>query len=116
MSRGEQDWGPIHLSEDEMNETGGADRAISILKKKHEKPFFLAYGLFNAHMPWYVPKKYFDRYPLDEIVLPELIEGDLDDIPPLGQEVSNVVGSFADKVIAAGKHKEAVQAYLATTT
>ena len=35
---------------------------------------------------------------------------------PLGQEVSNGVGSFADKVIAAGKHKEAVQAYLATTT
>lgn len=116
MSRGEQDWGPIHLPEAQMNDTGGADMAIATLRQKHEKPFFLAYGLFNAHMPWYVPKKYFDRYPLDEIVLPELIEGDLDDIPPLGQEVSNGVGSFADKVIAAGKHKEAVQAYLATTT
>jgi arylsulfatase A-like enzyme len=30
--------------------------------------------------------------------------------------VSDGIGSFADKVIESGKHKEAVQAYLATTT
>ena len=116
LSRGEQDWGPIHLTEAEMNDTGGADKTIDQLLKPHDKPFFLAYGLFNPHMPWYVPKKYFDRYPLDEIVLPELKEGDLDDLPPLGIDVSDGVGSFADKVIESGQHKEAVQAYLATTT
>lgn len=116
LSGGEQDWGPIHLTEEQMNDTGGADKAIAILDKQHDKPFFLAYGLFNAHMPWYVPQKYFDMYPLDEIVLPELKEGDLDDLPPLARAVSNGPGSFADKVIKSGKHKEAVQAYLATTT
>jgi arylsulfatase A-like enzyme len=116
LSGGEQDWGPIHLTEEKMNDTGGADKAIAVLEKQHDKPFFLAYGLFNAHMPWYVPQKYFDMYPLDEIVLPDLKEGDLDDLPPLARAVSNGPGSFADKVIKAGKHKEAVQAYLATTT
>ncbi len=116
LSRGEQDWGPIHLAEAEMNDTAGADRTIARLQEDHDKPFFLAYGLFNPHMPWYVPQKYFDMYPLDKIVLPELIEGDLDDIPPLGREVSDGVGSFADKVIETGHHKGAVQAYLATTT
>ncbi len=116
LSGGEQDWGPIHLTEEQMNDTGGADKAIAVLKRKHEKPFFLAYGSFNPHMPWYVPKKYFDLYPLDQIVLPELKADDLDDLPPMAKAVSDGIGSFADKVIKAGKHKEAVQAYLATTT
>ena len=116
LSGGESDWGPIHLTEEQMNDTGGADRAIAILEKKHHKPFFLAYGSFNPHMPWYVPQKYFDMYPLDQIVLPELKEDDLDDLPRLAKAVSDGIGGFADKVIKAGKHKEAVQAYLATTT
>jgi arylsulfatase A-like enzyme len=55
-------------------------------------------------------------YPLDQIVLPELKSDDLDDLPPLARAVSGGPGSFADKVIKSGKHKEAVQAYLATTT
>ena len=116
LSGGEQDWGPIHLTEEQMNDTGGADRAIAVLEKKHDKPFFLAYGSFNPHMPWYVPQKYLDMYPLDRIVLPELKEDDLDDLPPLAKAVSDGIGSFADKVIKSGQHKEAVQAYLATTT
>ena len=99
-----------------MNDTGGANKAIAVLEKQHDKPFFLAYGTFNPHMPWYVPEKYFEMYPLDQIVLPELKEDDLDDLPPLAKAVSDGIGSFADKVIKSGKHKEAVQAYLATTT
>jgi arylsulfatase A-like enzyme len=116
LSGGEQDWGPIHITEEQMNDTRGADKAIAILKKQHDKPFFLAYGSFNPHMPWYVPQKYFDMYPLDQIVLPELKEDDLDDLPPMARAVSDGPGGFADKVIKSGRHKEAVQAYLATTT
>ena len=116
LSGGEQDWGPIHLTEEQMNDTGGADKAIAVLEQQHDKPFFLAYGTFNPHMPWYVPQKYFDMYPLDQIVLPELKHDDLDYLPPLAKAVSDGIGSFADKVVESGKHKEAVQAYLATTT
>ena len=50
VGKGEQDWGPIHLAEDEMNDTGGANKAIAILEQEHEKPFFLVYGTFNPHM------------------------------------------------------------------
>jgi len=116
LSGGEKDWGIIHLTEEQMNDTGGANKAIAVLEQQHDKPFFLAYGTFNPHMPWYVPQKYFDMYPLDQIVLPELKDDDLDDLPPLAEAVSDGIGSFADKVIESGKHKEAVQAYLATTT
>ena len=59
LSRGEQDWGIIHFTEEQMNDTGGADKAIAVLEKQHDKPFFLAYGSFNPHMPWYVPKEVF---------------------------------------------------------
>ena len=43
--------------------------------------FFIACGLFNPHMPWYVPKKYFDMFPLDEVTTPKLKEDDLDELP-----------------------------------
>ena len=80
----ESDWGPTHLKESEMNDTKYADLAIKALGLKHEKPFFIACGLFHPHMPWYVPQKYFDMYPLDEIVVPPIKDDDHDDIPPLG--------------------------------
>ena len=46
----------------------------------HEKPFFLACGIFRPHLPWYVPQKYFDQFPLDAMQLPEVLEIDLDDL------------------------------------
>jgi len=115
VGKGEQDWGPIHLSEEEMNDTQGANRAIAQLQRKHDKPFFLAYGTFNPHMPWYVPQKYFDMYPLDEVIRPEIKENDLNDVPELGRELADRV-KFVDEIMKHGLHKEAVQGYLATTT
>jgi len=115
VGRGEQDWGPIHLTEEEMNDTLMADYAIKQLQKKHDRPFFLACGLFNPHMPWYVPKKYFDMFPLEEVTIPELKENDLDDVPVLGRLLTAGKSKFVDAVLEHGLHKQAVQGYLATT-
>jgi arylsulfatase A-like enzyme len=115
VGRGEQDWGPIHLTEEEMNDTGGANKTIAILEDEHDKPFFLVYGTFNPHMAWFVPQKYFDMFPLDEVKTPELNPDDFDDIPPIGDEVVGGKRKFTQSVLAAGLHKSAVQAYLATT-
>jgi len=115
VGRGEQDWGPIHLAEEEMNDTGTANAAIRQLEQEHDRPFFIACGLFNPHMPWYVPQKYFDMFPLDEVTTPELLENDLDDVPTLGQALTNGKSNFVNSVLEHGLHKEAVQAYLATT-
>ena len=65
-----------------------ADAAMKRLQKKHDKPFFIACGLFHPHMPWYVPQKYFDVFPMDEVTTPELLENDLDDVPPFGRAVT----------------------------
>jgi len=115
VGRGEQDWGPIHLTEADMNDTGNADATIAQLQKQHDKPFFIAFGTFNPHMPWYVPQKYFDMFPMDEVTTPQLLKTDLDDVPSLGIAVTAGKGRFVDSVLEHGLHKEAVQAYLATT-
>ncbi|MEM9015789.1 MAG: sulfatase [Verrucomicrobiota bacterium] len=115
VGRGEQDWGPTHLDENEMGDTRYADGAIEQLRMKHEKPFFIACGLFHPHMPWYVPQKYFDLFPLDEVEIPPLLETDLDDIPEPGRDLIRGKQRFVDSVREAGLHREAVQAYLATT-
>ncbi|MCK5172058.1 MAG: sulfatase-like hydrolase/transferase, partial [Planctomycetes bacterium] len=70
FTRGEQDWGPTHLREEQMGDTTYADAAIKQLQSKHDKPFLIACGLFHPHMPWYVPQKYFDMFPLDEVTTP----------------------------------------------
>ena len=114
VGRGEQDWGPIHLGEEDMNDTYNVNNAIKQLNKKHDKPFFIACGTFNPHMPWYVPQKYFDMFPLEDITLPDLKENDLVDVPELGIELTSGKSKFVESVIAAGLHKEGVRAYLAT--
>jgi arylsulfatase A-like enzyme len=115
VGKGEQDWGPIHLSEEEMNDSTNADAAIAQLQEEHDKPFFIAFGTFNPHMPWYVPKKYFDMFPLNEVTTPKLLRNDLDDVPARGIELTDGKSGFVDAVLEHDLHEEAVQAYLATT-
>ena len=114
IGRGEKDWGPIHLPESEMNDTKCADFTIKELKKKHDKPFFLACGLFHPHYPWYVPQKYLDMYPVDKIVLPERKDDDLEDVPKEGVALANA--KTHQKIVEAGLYKNAVQGYLASTS
>lgn len=114
LGRGENDWGVIHLDESEMNDTMNADNAIAAINKPRDKPFFIAYGTFNPHMPWYVPQKYFDMFPLDEVDPAPLNLDDLDDIPPLGLDKTSRSG-WVKQLIETGEYKKGVQAYLATT-
>jgi len=115
VGRGEQDWGPTHLREEEMHDTMYANAAIEQLRKKHDRPFLIACGLFHPHMPWYVPQKYFDMFPLDEVTVPDIRKDDLDDVPPLGRALTAGKRRFVQQVLEHGLHKQGVQGYLATT-
>ncbi|MEZ6141199.1 MAG: sulfatase [Zavarzinella sp.] len=86
---------------------------IKQLGAKHDKPFFLAVGVHKPHMPWNVPKKYFDLFPLDKIELPPTTMNDLSDIPMAGLKMAKPEGDHA-LMVQSGRWKEAVQAYLAT--
>lgn len=72
-------WGAIPAGDEKMADYHVVDWASYQLKQKHEDPFFLAVGTWKPHDPWEVPQKYFDMYPLDKVVLPEVKEDDLQD-------------------------------------
>lgn len=107
------DWGPVDVPDSRMGDWQVADWVVRQLEKKHAKPFFLACGIFRPHLPWYVPPKYFDLYPLNAIALPNVKDDDLDDVPPIGREFARPEGDHK-KVIDHNQWRHAVQAYLAS--
>jgi len=113
MGTGHFDWGPLTVPTAAMADAKVVDWAADFLAREHEQPFFLAVGIFRPHLPWYVPKKYFEMFPLETIQLPEVKEGDLADIPPAGVRIARPQGDHA-KVVAHQQWKHAVQGYLAS--
>lgn len=89
------------------------DYCIQQLGKKHDKPFFLACGLHKPHLPWAVPRKYYDLFPLDSIQLPPYLADDLNDVPPAGVRMAKPDGD-QKTIVKSGRWKSAVQSYLAT--
>ena len=64
--------------------TGQAIAAMAAVK---DRPFFLAVGYYRPHLPLVAPKKYFDKYPLDRIRLPEHRQ------PPAGAPLWSIYNS-----------------------
>ncbi len=104
---------PLGNEDKDMPDYDAASYGIEVLGRKHDKPFFLAVGLVKPHMPFSVPKKWFDMFPLESIELPPHREGDLEDIPAAGVKMAKPEGDHA-QMLKSGRWKEAVQAYLAT--
>lgn len=105
---------PLDCNDSDLPDYRITSYAIDQLGKKHDKPFFLACGLHKPHMPWNVPRKYYEMFPLDKIELPPHAAHDLDDVPPAGVALAKPQGDHA-RILASGRWKEAVQAYLAST-
>ncbi len=77
-------WDPV--SKDEEHTDGlVASRAIEMIERNKDKPFFVAAGFFNPHCPYVAPKRYFDLYPFESITMPDVEESrkDLEDVPPM---------------------------------
>lgn len=72
-----------------------ADAAVEFLSQKHDKPFFMYYGLFRPHSPYTAPKRFFDMYKDADITLPPgYLENDLDDVPALGRDLVDSMKSY----------------------
>jgi uncharacterized sulfatase len=105
--RFEDKWEASALPDAELPDGRTARRAAQLLVESRERPLFLAVGFVRPHGPWIAPKRYFDLYPEDRLVLPSYPEDELDDVPDAA------VSYGAEPPIPPGEHKKALAAYLA---
>ncbi len=111
-----------YVSDDDrdlMSDEKSANYAAEILSKKHDRPFFLGVGFIRPHTPMYVPKKYFDMFPLDKLKLPPYKGDDLKDC----MEFKHLVFKYGfdrhelyNKYGGVEMWKRCLQAYLASVT
>lgn len=109
----EFDWGPFDSADHEMGDGKMIEWAKRFLASPPEQPFFLAAGIYRPHLPFYSPRKYFEMYPLDQIVTPEIKPDDCDDLPIGGQAMAADRRGDYELVLREEKYQELLQAYLA---
>lgn len=110
------EWGALRNDQEEkMADTICANWAAKrITDYKGDKPFFIAFGSYAPHKPNFVPQKYFDMYPIESVQLPEIVEGDIDDLPRNLRNRSKGRAAHVDAPMRDLKcRKQAVQGYLA---
>lgn len=101
-------WGPIQAADEKMADHQTVSWANYELNRPRENPLFLACGIFRPHMPWEVPQKYFDMYPLDEIPDLEVLDHDLRDA------LIHPRRGWHKFVLENKQWKQVIQAYLAS--
>jgi arylsulfatase A-like enzyme len=99
--------------EEEMADTIRVNWAVEQLKKEHDKPFFLACGIYAPHFPNYCPQKYFDLYERDQIELPPYKADDLDDLPERIKKAKTGRSKIHKELEKKGAVKDAIHGYLA---
>jgi iduronate 2-sulfatase len=104
-------WHESDGRDEEFTDSIVADEAIRLLEESRLKPFFLGVGFYRPHVPWIVPKKYFDLYPLEKISLPYNPPEDRDDIPPGALWVRKANYGRTDEEL-----RGAIRAYYASIT
>lgn len=110
----ETDWAALNVSDEEF----GGDWLVTDwigrqLQLQHEKPFFLACGIYRPHEPWFVPKRYFEPFPLESIQLPPGYKADdLDDLPAESRRIAQ--NRYFAHIQKEQQWKRGIQAYLAS--
>ncbi|MEO1011647.1 MAG: sulfatase [Bacteroidota bacterium] len=94
-----------------------AQQALRYLEEFKEKPFFMAVGFYNPHLPFVAPKKYWDLYNCEELVLPEnqyAPEGVPETILPTTAELRSNVNIPNEGAFTEDLKKDLLHGYLAS--
>jgi arylsulfatase A-like enzyme len=112
------DWGAFPEKTEEMPDYKIASWAQQTLNRDYEKPFFLAVGFYRPHVPMYAPKKWFELHPRDQVRLPLLREGDIDDLSAYARNLVTLkhVAPEHGWMKESGQWPHAVQSYLASVS
>jgi iduronate 2-sulfatase len=77
-----------------------ASKAIELLERERDQPFFLAVGLVRPHYPMVAPREDFEPYGIERITMPANWKDDTGDIPKLGlaktTNEGNPIGKYPD--------------------
>ncbi len=110
------DWGAFPEKDDDMSDHKSADWAVERLAGESKEPFFLAVGFIRPHVPFYVPQKWFDLFPLDDVILPPVRNDDLLDVPEISRRIHELPKYPSLAFLQRNDNKQfrkCVQAYLA---
>ncbi len=110
------DWGPLTAEDAAMGDGQIVDWVGEQLSAETGAPRFVAAGIFRPHLYWYVPQKYFDIHPLNDVRLPEVVDDDLDDVPAIAQTNGSSAMDIHDWILENDQWQAAVQAYLASVS
>jgi arylsulfatase A-like enzyme len=107
------DWGPLpDEAEALMPDESVFCSVAEFLSNAPSEPFFCAAGIHKPHLPWHVPKRFFDLYDPQRITLPVVRDDDLDDVPEVARKLA-LSPRDHQLVTSRGEWRFAVQGYLA---
>ncbi len=107
------DWGAMDVDDSQMPDYKYVQSGIDFLNGNRSRPFMLCVGMVRTHLSWYVPRKYVDMFPADQVQVPDVPADDLADIPAVGRELA-LFQNALDCVQLQGKWADAVRLYLAS--
>ncbi len=107
------DWGPVAKEPMEMGDGATVRWAEDFLARDHDKPFFLAVGLFQPHLPFYFPARIGEGLGPDDAPVPLDLPGDLDDVPEPGRRMAASRRDDLELIASHGDLADIVRAYTA---
>jgi choline-sulfatase len=111
------DWGIFPEKDEECFDHDIATWAVKQLRSPPKGPWFLAVGFQHPHVPCYAPQKWFDLYPEDNLVMPEVKDDDRDDLPRFASYLHWKLPEPRLKWLRENKQwKPLVRAYLASVS
>ena len=116
------DWGawPADSQEEQTIDYKSVSYSLDFLSQKHDKPFFLACGIFKPHSPFFAPPKYHAMYK-DSLEMPKLNKTDWNDLPSGAKKLMSNKKWFwqgmeiVDKNYP-GSYKKFIQSYAACSS
>ncbi|HEX5789013.1 MAG TPA: sulfatase-like hydrolase/transferase, partial [Woeseiaceae bacterium] len=113
------DWSPVIVDDRAMGDGQVVAWIEEQLLAETAGPRFVAAGIYRPHLPWYVPPAYFDLHPSGGIVVPDVPDDDIDDLPAAAPFQDMPHGPLTptgqhEWVVENGLWQEAVRGYLAS--
>lgn len=101
---------------DEQSVEWFRQKMAALERNKNAEPFMMAFGVMRPHTPLVVPQNYFEMFPIEEVQLPLMKDGDIDDLPwgegSRGRKMIEALRAGAEDPEL--EFKKYVQAYLAS--